>query len=256
MRQKKMDAPSRFSACPVCGGTLWKTYDIGIIPNYGRVNMFAEPCEKCRAKYRSEDETGIALEYCEADLDKFKFGIYSTDTRNMEKIAHDFVENFETRWEAKKVGPYLWSEKPGSGKTFLLSCLARSVMIKYDLQMRFVTSSDYLAAISDSWKRERGEHDKSEAYRQCRLLVLDDLGAEKKGDWQEAEIFRLINGRLNSGKVTMFSSNMPPWDLKMDSRTISRIRKASIVLQMPEESIRDKQSDARQRKFLKDILGE
>lgn len=257
MRQKKMvDAPSHSDICPVCGGTMWRTYDIGVIPDYGRANWFAEPCEKCRAKYRAEDETGVPLEFCGAALDKFKFGAYSSDTGNMEKISRDFVENFETRWEAKKVGPYLWSGTPGSGKTFLLSCLARSVMIKYDLQMRFVASSDYLAAVSDSWKRERGEHDRSEIYRQCRLLVLDDLGAEKKGDWQEAEIFRLINGRLNNGKVTMFSSNMPPWDLKMNSRTISRVRRASIVLQMPEESIRDRQSEAKQREFLKDILGE
>lgn len=256
MRRKKIDAPSRSSTCPICGGNLWKTNNAGVIPDYGRAHDFAKPCEKCMAKYRAEDETGIPLEFCEADLDKFKFGIYSKDTGNMEKISRDFVQNFESRWEADKVGPYLWSERAGSGKTFLLSCLARSVMIKYNLQMRFVTSSDYLAAISDSWKRERGEHDRSEVYRQCRLLVLDDLGAEKKGDWQETEIFKLVNGRMNDGKVTMFSSNMPPWDLKMNSRTISRIHRASIVLRMPEESIRDKKSAARQEQFLKDILGE
>lgn len=249
-----MAALSHSDVCPICGGMMWKTYDVGYIPNYGFAHPFAEVCEKCRAKYRSEDETGVPMEYCEAELDKFNFNAYSSDTRNMEKIAHDFFENFETRWEAKKVGPYLWSEKPGSGKTFLLCCLARSVMIKYDLQMRFVTASDYIAAVGDSFKRERGEHDRSQVYRDCRLLVLDDLGAEKKGDWQESEIFRLINGRLNHGKVTMFSSNMPPWDLRVNSRTVSRIRKASIVLQMPEESIRDKQSDARQAEFLKDIL--
>ncbi len=255
-RAKKIAVPSRSDVCPICGGTTWKTYDAGIIPGYGRANPFATPCAACTAKYRAEDETGIPLEFCAADLEKFKFDAYSQDTKNMRIIARDFVESFETRWEAKKVGPYLWSEKAGSGKTFLLSCLARSVMVKYNLQMRFVTSNDYLAAVSDSWKRERGESDKSEVYRQCRLLVLDDLGAEKKGDWQESELFRLINGRVNDGKVTMFSSNMAPWDLKMSSRTISRIRKATIVLQMPEESIRDKQSDERQRNFLKDILGE
>lgn len=255
MRQKKMDAPSRSSACPICGGTLWKTYDVGFIPDYGRANPFAEPCEKCRAKYRAADETGIPLEYSDADLDKFGFNVYSKNTEDMKKIARDFLENFETRWETQKAGLYLWSEKAGSGKTFLLSCLARSVMIKYDLQMRFVTASDYIAMVGDSFKRERGELDRSQVYRECRLLVLDDLGAEKKGDWQESEIFRLINGRLNDGKVTLFSSNMPPWDLKANSRTISRIRRAAIVLQMPEESIRDKQSDARQAEFLRDILG-
>lgn len=256
MQKKKIIAPSHSDVCPICGGTMWGLYDVGVIPDYGLAHPFAEVCEKCRSKFRAEDETGVPLEYCEADLDRFGFKTYSTDTGNMEKIARDFLENFETRWEAKKVGLYLWSEKPGSGKTFLLCCLARSVMIKYDLQMRFVTASDYIAAIGDSFKRESGERDRSQVYRDCRLLVLDDLGAEKKGDWQESEMFRLINGRLNQGKVTMFSSNMPPWELRVNSRMVSRIRKASIVLRMPEESIRDKQSDARQAEFLKDILGE
>lgn len=256
MCQKMMDAHSHSNTCPVCGGTMWRTYDAGIIPHYGEAHPFATPCEKCKAKYRAEDETGTPMEFCDADLDKFNFGSYSKNTDNMEKIARDFVVNFETRWEADKVGLYLWSEKAGSGKTFLLSCIARSVMLKYDLQMRFVTASDYIAAVGESFKRERGECDRSEVYRKCRLLVLDDLGSEKKGDWQEAEVFRLVNGRMNDGTVTMFSSNMPPWELKMNSRTISRIRRASIVLQMPEESIRDKQSDERQAKFLKRILDE
>lgn len=161
MQRKKMtDAHSLSDSCPICENTLWKTYDAGIIPDYGRANLFAEPCEKCRAKYRATDETGISIEYCDADLDKFSFGAYSKNTDNMQKIARDFVENFKTRWEADKVGLYLWSEKAGSGKTFLLSCLARSVMLKYDLQMRFVTASDYIAAVGESFKRERGECDR------------------------------------------------------------------------------------------------
>ncbi len=255
MRKKKSDAPSHSSNCPICGGTLWRTYDVGIIPDYGRAHPFATLCEKCKAKYRAADETGVPSEYCEADLDKFGFDVYSSDTENMRKIARDFVENFESRWERDKVGPYLWSSMPGSGKSFLASCLARSVMIKYDLQMRFVTASDYIAMVGDSFKHERGELDRSQVYRECRLLVLDDIGAEKKGEWQEAELFRLINGRWNDGLVTMFTSNVPYGRLNMNSRTISRIDQASIILQMPEESIRSKKSNERQARFLKDILG-
>lgn len=67
-----MAVPSRSNTCPICGNTLWKTYDVGIIPDYGRANLFAVPCEKCRAKYRAADETGIPSEYCDADLSKFK----------------------------------------------------------------------------------------------------------------------------------------------------------------------------------------
>lgn len=61
---------------------------------------------------------------------------------------------------------------------------------------------------------------------------MDDIGAEKKGESQEAELFRLINGRWNDGVVTMFTSNMPHGKLNMNSRTISRIDQASIILEM------------------------
>lgn len=87
MWKKRMDAPSRSNTCPICGNTLWKTYDAGIIPDYGRANLFAVPCEKCRAKYRAADETGIPSEYCDADISKFNFGIYSRDTESLKQIG-------------------------------------------------------------------------------------------------------------------------------------------------------------------------
>ena len=40
---------------------------------------------------------------------------------------------------------------PGSGKTFLACCMAKSVMIKYDLQMRFITAPDYLKTVGDNF---------------------------------------------------------------------------------------------------------
>ena len=63
------------------------------------------------------------------------------------------------------------------------------------------------------------------------MLVLDDIGTQKTGDWQQQELFRLINERLNAGKLIIFTSNMPPEKLNVDSRTVDRIQKMSIVLQ-------------------------
>lgn len=58
-------------------------------------------------------------------------------------------------------GLYLWSNTPGSGKTFLSCCLARSLMVKYDLQMRFITAPAYIDTVGESIKRARGEEDRS-----------------------------------------------------------------------------------------------
>ena len=86
------------------------------------------------------------------------------------------------------------------------------------------------------------------------MLVLDDIGTQKTGDWQQQELFRLINERSNAGKLIIFTSNMLPEKLNVDSRTIDRIRKMSIVLQMPEESIRLKKAQAEQNEFLRRIF--
>ncbi len=45
-------------------------------------------------KYRAIDETGISVEYCDADLDKFSFGAYSKNTDNMQKNRAGFCREF------------------------------------------------------------------------------------------------------------------------------------------------------------------
>lgn len=151
-------------------------------------------------------------------------------------------------------GLYLWSKTTGSGKTFLACCLARSLMMKYDLQMRFITAPDYISVVGDSYKRDRGELDSSEVYRECKLLVLDDIGAQADKDWQRQELFRLINKRMEDGNVTIYTSNMSTDNLNVDARTRDRIVKVSVELQMPEESLRRKKAEMEQNEFLKEVL--
>ena len=131
---------------------------------------------------------------------------------------------------------YLWSRTPGSGKTFLACCLARSLMIKYDLQMRFITAPDYIDMVGEKIK-------------------LDDIGAQSGGEWQRQEIFRLVNDRMETGKITIYTSNMSTDSLNVDSRTRDRIVKASVELQMPEESLRRKKAEMEQQQFLREVLG-
>jgi DNA replication protein DnaC len=85
-------------------------------------------------------------------------------------------------------------------------------------------------------------------------LIVDDLGSQKSGEWQSQELFRLINTRLNEGLLTIFTANMPPEKLNLDQRTIDRVTKLSVVIQMPEESIRAKLAAREQEIFLREIF--
>lgn len=127
-------------------------------------------------------------------------------------------------------------------------------MMKYDLQMRFITAPDYISVVGDSYKRDRGELDSSEVYRECKVLVLDDIGAQADKDWQRQELFRLINKRMEDGNVTIYTSNMSTDNLNVDARTRDRIVKVSVELQMPEESLRRKKAEMEQNEFLKEVL--
>lgn len=248
------EAASNSDICPVCGGSGWETYNPGEIPGYGIPQDFCRPCTRCQTQRRLQDLTGVPPQFRDADLGKFGFDSYSRDMGNLRKIAEDFLKNYWERWEKAGKGLYLWSKTPGSGKTFLSCCIGKSVMIKYDLRMRFITVPDYLAKVGESYKRQPGECDESAVYRECDLLIFDDIGAQKSGEWQQQEVFRIINERLNTGKVIIFTSNICPEDLNLDGRTINRIMKKSVVLQMPEESIRGREAKEEQDRFLRNIL--
>jgi DNA replication protein DnaC len=85
-------------------------------------------------------------------------------------------------------------------------------------------------------------------------LVFDDIGTHIDKDWQRQEIFRLINSRMENGGVTIYTSNMSAENLNVDDRSKDRIIKTSVVLQMPEESIRRKKAKNEQDDFLRGIL--
>lgn len=247
---------SDYGECSICQGTGWELYKATVF-DYGfetEIEM-ARKCPRCTGKWRNTDKTGVPDEYHEADLYKFNFEAYEVDLSNLKKLAWSLFNKFND-WQNKGKGIYLWSQTPGSGKTFLACCIAKSVMMKYDLQMRFITAPDYISLVGDSYKRERGEVDKSMIYRECPLLVLDDLGTQMDKEWQRQEIFRLVNQRMASGTVTIYTSNYPAEKLNVDDRTKDRIIKTSVVIQMPEESIRRKKAKNEQDSFLKTMIGE
>lgn len=238
--------------CPVCGGTGWETYWEPHEMYGGALTLFAKKCTRCFGN--DEYETGTPPQFRFADISKFLDDVYTVDMSKIRQVVHSCVNDFG-KWSEAGKGLYLWSKTSGSGKTFLSCCVGNSIAIKYKVSFRFITSVDFLSGVADSYKRERGEYDATNKYRDCKVLVLDDLGAQMGKDWQQQEIFRLINKRLEDGNITIYTSNMPPEQLNLNDRTIDRIVKSSIVLQMPEEQIRLQKAREDQEHFLKDIVG-
>lgn len=240
--------------CPICGGTGWELFTAYVDEN-DKEHEFGRLCTKCSGARRSWDNTNVPPQFYEVDLSKFRFDIYNRKMDKLEELARGFFSKFD-EWQRYGKGLYLWSRTAGSGKTFLACALGRSVMLRYNLQLRFTTAPDYLSAVSESYKREHGMRDESQVFRECDLLIFDDIGSQKRGDWQQQEVYKIVNTRLNAGRITIYTSNVPPENLDLEERTINRIIGTSVVIQMPEESIRKMKAEEEQAKFLRMILAD
>lgn len=237
--------------CPTCNGTGWELFQ-QYVEEYECSLTFARHCSKCSGQ-RHKDFTRVPEQFADADIGKFDFDTYpdkySNGMEKLKKIAYSMLNDWK-EWDMQSRGLYLWSKTPGSGKTFLACCLGKSIMVKHNLQMRFISTPNYISLVGESFKRERGETDESETFRNCKLLILDDIGSQIGREWQSQELFKLIDKRNTEGKITIYTSNMAPENLNLEDRVKSRIIDRSIVIQMPEESIRLRKSQQRQQKFL------
>lgn len=64
------------------------------------------------------------------------------------------------------------------------------------------------------------------------VIIIDDLGCNKRNDWREEIIFDLIDVRYNSTRPTIFTSNLTKQDFKniYHPRIYSRLFAAENIL--------------------------
>ena len=113
--------------------------------------------------------------------------------------AHNFTQN---------AGNLLFSGNTGLGKTFLSACIARTVS---DMGYSVVYES---ASRLFSWMEQAkfGGDEEAKAYvqryRECDLLIIDDLGTEMGGQFTVSALYTLLNDRLLAGKPMIISTNL------------------------------------------------
>lgn len=220
------------------------------VKDYG-FSEFAENIEVSNGDFR-RSRSMMPFHYLDADMAKFKWDVYGSDIAMQRKIAESFIENFNEYQKAGK-GMYIFSKTKGSGKTFLSCALANEVMERIDICVKFISVPELLEMTKKSYRdftKEQG----LDRIKGAELLILDDIGAETKKEWVDTELFRLIDSRYVSKKVTIFTSNVPIDMLKINERIVDRIFSMCIRLNLPEKSIRTMRADAENMEFMKNVL--
>lgn len=179
-------------------------------------------CESNLASLSKNTFSDFSLEYYDTAPDT-QHGMSPRD--NMTRIltlCKNFAENFDSQDKG-----LLFYGSSGLGKTFLSSCIANELLRKgYSVIYQSAgTIFSTLDAIRFNKSVDEAQRYAASRLLDADLLILDDLGTEFSSEYSISELFRIINSRLFTGKLTIISTNLSIPNLRSvySERIISRI---------------------------------
>ena len=147
-------------------------------------------------------------------------------------------------------GHVLLEDVPGSGKTMLACCLLNEITKRHKGSVKFVNILDFLEMTKKGFK---GDNSEAKAIQQAGLLVVDDIGVQMSKDWIDTVLYSLVNDRYTNRLPTIYTSNIPVNELRMDDRITDRIESTTYLVKLPEESVRNNLRNQEKQKLLDSI---
>ena len=173
---------------------------------------------------------------------------FENDDRTNPKLSdamEKYAENFQ-KFLPEGRGLLLYGTV-GTGKSFYAACIANRLLEKgYSAKMtNFATLTNDLSGMGEGKNRYIDE------LNQHSLLVIDDLGAERKSEYVREIVFNIIDSRYRSGKPMIITTNLTGEELrKPDSTENARIYDRILGCCFPQEI----NGPSRRRKELKSTM--
>lgn len=127
------------------------------------------------------------------------------------KIAKRYVEIFDDLYARNK--GLLFFGEPSTGKTFLAACIANDLIKKKVPIM--VTSIIKLVGNGSSFSDDLA--DTLSKLNQAKLVIIDDLGAERDTGFMAERVFEVIDSMYGSKKPMIFTTNLSIWQMKNET---------------------------------------
>ncbi|MBR0287940.1 MAG: ATP-binding protein, partial [Selenomonadaceae bacterium] len=117
----------------------------------------------------------------------------------------------------------------GSGKTMLAALIAKECMIA-GKSVEFGTVAKLLGELKETFDNpNRNTEDVLKRFRNCSVLILDDVGAERATDWKMEQLFELINDRYANHKQLVITSNYSPEELHEEMEKVNRVKAGQLM---------------------------
>jgi len=186
--------------CAVCHGSGWAPTEI-----VGTVRR----CE-CQFTLRIEQllaNARIPARYKDCALDGY--APQHSSQKKAKLLVQKFLKNYPPLDE--KGRGLLFIGSCGVGKTHLAVSLLKHVITKKGDSGLFYDFRDLLMEIQGTWNpdSQTSEIEILRHVTDAKVLVLDELGANKSTAWVKDTVANIINSRYNERKITIFTSNYP-----------------------------------------------
>jgi DNA replication protein DnaC len=123
----------------------------------------------------------------------------------------------------------------GVGKTHLAVGIYREQLREHGHRVEFWRVPELLLHLRSEMSGSRSEEDAIEPLIKARLLILDDLGAEKITDWVRQAFYVVVSRRELDEMPTVFTSNLSLGEIEArigDERITSRIGGAARIVRV------------------------
>lgn len=147
---------------------------------------------------------------CFAETNMANWNFQNDDRRNAS--LSDAMRNYSDKFgEFRKEGMgLLLYGTVGTGKTYYAACIANKLIDDgYSVLMtNFARLTNQLQGMFD------GKQEFIDSLNRYTLLIIDDLGAERKSDFMQEQVFNIIDARYRSGLPFIITTNLTAEELK------------------------------------------
>ena len=209
-----LDETTGLLRCRICGGK--RQTILPAIPELNKpprtVRCWCHcPTEQDKDKEREKQiKLEQRLSVCFRGTEELKNSRFDTEDGTgkpeLVKAARLYADNFQHH--LRDGMGLLYYGPVGTGKTFLAACIANDVLAQgYRVRLtNFSTLADEIWAVADkaAYIADLCRYD---------LVILDDLGVERKSEYMQEMVYKIVNARYVAGAPVIVTTNLTPDEL-------------------------------------------